>query len=81
MSNMKYIRFEEMGIVIFESHIPHDVMARRFQEQPISAGFVFLPNNDECGNKATCYGESVSLNLKSTEADTKRLQRLINPYA
>lgn len=81
MSKMKYIRFEEMGIVIFESHIPHDVMARRLQEKPISAGFVNFPESDKYGTKATCYDESVSLNLKSTEADTNRLQRLINPYA
>ncbi len=44
---------------------------------PTSAGFInFVIEQDECGNeylKAVCYGESVSLRLKSREVEDSEL--------
>ena len=81
MARMKYINFEHIGLVIFEDAVQHSTMRQLVGHKPLSAGFCSLPHEDECGNKACCYGESVSLNLKSKEADTKLLQRRLDPYA
>jgi hypothetical protein len=77
---IKYIHFEDIGFVLFEEQIDHSRLASLIKDTVISAGFVNLPNEDTYGNKASCYGESVSLNIKSKEADTTRLQRVLNPY-
>jgi hypothetical protein len=44
MSKVKYINFENLGMVIFENQINHAEMASRLNDTPISAGFVSLPN-------------------------------------
>jgi hypothetical protein len=81
MAKLKYINFENLGIIIFEEHVEHAILASKMGDKPISAGFVSLPDKDECGNKASCYGESVSLNIKSRPLeDTNLLQRRLNPY-
>ena len=56
-------------------------MAQMIGHKPISAGFVSLPDKDECGNKASCYGDSTSLNLKAIDKDTNILRHRLNPYA
>lgn len=75
---MKYLRIKKPGailgndiIVVFSE--PHDTMTSCFSDEIVSAGFVKLNNNVKSGN--VCYGESVSLRLKSIpEEDTKLLQ-------
>lgn len=77
---MKYLRIKKPGailgndiIVIFSEQISHDIMASCFSDEIVSAGFVKLDNDVKSGN--VCYGESVSLRLKSIpEEDTKLLQ-------
>lgn len=77
---MKYLRIKKpdaiLGddvIVIFSEQISHDIMASCFSDKIVSAGFVKLDNDVKFGN--VCYGESVSLRLKSIpEEDTKLLQ-------
>ncbi|MCI4435662.1 MAG: hypothetical protein JHC33_02455 [Ignisphaera sp.] len=81
MSKFKYINFENLGMVIFENQINHAEMASWLNDTPISAGFVSLPNKDENGNIAHCYGESISLRLESRKEDTELLQRSFNPYS
>ncbi len=78
MSRLKYIHFENLGIIIFPEAIEHYKMASWLKDEPISAGFVFIPEKDDCGNIAHCYGESVSLNLKSKDIDTKLLKRMLS---
>ena len=46
MSDMKYIRFEDMGIIIFGSHIPHTTMKQLINDEVVSAGFVSLSDKD-----------------------------------
>lgn len=67
MAKMKYITFENLGIVIFDEAINHKEMAAWLRDKPISAGFVFLPNRDTKGNEVHCFGKSTSLNLESSE--------------
>jgi hypothetical protein len=80
MAKLKYINFEHIGLVIFETAIGHDTMKQLVGHTAISAGFCQFPHKDECGNEASCFGESVSLKLKATDEDTKLLQRRLNPY-
>lgn len=81
MAKLKYINFEHIGLVIFEESVQHYNMQQIVGHKALSAGFCSFPNKDECGNEAQCFGKSVSLNLSSTEEDTKRLQRRLNPYS
>jgi len=81
MSNkVKYINFEHIGLVMFEGTIDHSSMAKNIGFKVLSAGFVNLPFEDSLGNKPTCFGKSVSLNVESSPKDTEILQRLLNPY-
>lgn len=80
MAKLKYINFEHIGLVIFETTISHDTMRQLVGHNAISAGFCSFPNKDECGNEARCFGKSASLKLESTKEDTKTLQRCLNSY-
>lgn len=64
----KYIKTKNKEIIMFGEIIQHSSFKNR---QPISAGFVSF-GRDSLGNPTcTCYGESVSLGLKSDEEDTE----------
>lgn len=77
MSKMKYIRFEDSGIIIFSDYIAHQDMAAKFHgEKPISAGFFNVMDADD----VQCYGESVGLGLKSDPKDVLVLQRYLRGY-
>lgn len=74
MKEMKYIKTEDHGMVIFENSIQHRYMARWLGSKVISAGFVSKDQNGEL----CCYGKSTSLGIDSDpETDTKRLSRLL----
>lgn len=64
----KYINFKNLGIIMFPDTVDHDWMARQIGQEVVGAGFVFL-------DIAKCYGESITLGLRATEADTKLLRR------
>jgi hypothetical protein len=75
---MKYINFEDLGIVIFEPHIDHDDMQRTIDRPALSAGFVSVGDFDD-GDKVKCYGRSSTLNLASDPVgDTAILRRRFN---
>jgi hypothetical protein len=71
---MKYIVFEHQHLesfVVFPEYIPHDDFAINLRGyKPVRAGFVELSNG-----KVYCYGESVSLKLKSGQNDSSLLNR------
>lgn len=67
---MKYINFENSGIVVFETHNSHKEISILFNDKPLSAGFV----ND----RFECYGESETLGIKSLAHDTYTLKRRFN---
>jgi hypothetical protein len=78
---MKYIVFEDNYtaaefVVIFASYIPHDAMARMIAVKgtPVRAGSFSMQEFD-------CYGQSISLGLKSDpEKDNKLIERDMNSY-
>lgn len=67
---MKYINFENSGIVVFETHNSHAEVSKLFNDKPLSAGFV----ND----RFECYGESETLGVKSLSHDTYTLKSRFN---
>jgi hypothetical protein len=77
VSRMKYIRFKDAGIVIFENQIEHSSMGGMFpNDTPISAGFFNVQDADE----VSLYGKSVSLDLATNESDLPRLKRNLRGY-
>ena len=81
MNNTKYIRTEGGDIIIFSEVINHS----QFRNwNPVSAGFIMFYTDKETGNpNCKCYGESISLGLKSNpEEDTirARFQLGMNDY-
>lgn len=72
MTTVKYIRTRHNEIIIFGAIMQH-IRFRHFD--PISAGFIRIGvkhGNPDC----TCYGESISLNLKSIpDQDTELARR------
>jgi hypothetical protein len=64
MEKMKYVRLQEYdSIIIFPCVISHDDFC---QFLPISAGFCYITEA-----KVKCFGESISLKLKSDPDDSK----------
>ena len=73
---MKYIRFESAGIVLFRDGLSHKQLASHFPlDTPISAGFVRYN-----GENLVCHGDSMTLELKSNEDDTKALNSMCGVY-
>ncbi len=81
MNKAKYIIVDGCAIV-FSAAITHSDMAKGMKVE--SAGFVvFRPVKDEDDwiVKATAFGESISLGIKSREIDSDLITRQIsNPY-
>ncbi len=75
MSEMKYIMIDDIFPIVFHSSHVHKDVAFGIRSQPVtSAGFVIL---DAEGNYH-CYGESISLNIKSKpEMDSKIINRFL----
>ena len=76
---MKYIRFKNVGMVLFEGSIGHDEIARRIKDKPISAGFVYM---DDCydDGKPICSGDSATLKLKMDEEDEFRIRSALKRF-
>ncbi len=73
--SMKYIHTEKLGVVIFPASVTHQQIKDRLcpdwaGDVLIGAGFV--GGLDE--ERAYCYGESVSLKVKSSPDDTPMLR-------
>lgn len=60
----KYVRLREYDSFIFFPEIIEHSRFRNFGV--VSAGFCYINEN-----KVTCFGQSISLNLKGLEDDTK----------
>lgn len=77
MKKLKYILDNHGNFAIFSCVNTHLSMARGFYRKPISAGFctIAVGHKQEDGEEKTmtnvhCFGESISLGLKSREEDT-----------
>lgn len=61
--------------IVFPDYLQHSHVANAFRRllgEPSSAGFVTLTDDGPLA-----YGESLSLRLKSADADTKLIQRFL----
>ena len=75
-SKVKYIITSEKEIVVFGEVMQH----KEFRHlNPIRAGFISFGVNKEGNPSCSCYGESVSLGIKSDPIeDTKIAKRQLN---
>ena len=72
MDKIKYIRTQDDEIIIFGEIMQHSEFKIWY---PKSAGFISI-GIDENGNPSCrCYGESISLNLKSNPEEDTQLAR------
>lgn len=72
----KYVITEDRIIIVFPELLQHSDF-KRFN--PISAGFIVFGVNKEGNPTCSCYGESISLGIKSdTETDTQIAKRQLN---
>ena len=78
MSKVKYIKTKDKQIIVFGEYYTHDQF-RHFE--PISAGFISFGNDKNDLPDCICYGESISLGLKSDEkVDTELARNQILAY-
>lgn len=82
---MKYIIFDQNGLelpVVFPEMIGHDSMKNVFGNCPVvSAGFCRFYYDRDCDSTiAACWGESVSLGVKSREEDIRILANVNENY-
>ena len=68
----KYVRTENDVIIIFSELLQHKEFSNF---NPKSAGFIAIGASGRHQPEISCYGESVSLNLKSNETEDTRLAR------
>ena len=65
----KYIRTKDNKIIVFSGAFTHNQFS---SWKPITAGFISFGIDENKNPSCTCYGESISLGLKSdTEKDTQ----------
>ena len=74
MARAKYIRTKENEIIVFSELQQHSEF-KNFN--PISAGFIAFGIGKDKNPDCTCWVESISLNLKSMEDDTRLAKRQI----
>ena len=72
----KYVITKNKEIIVFPELLQHSDF-KHFS--PISAGFISIGINEQGNPSCSCYGESISLGLKSNpEEDTKLAKRQLN---
>jgi hypothetical protein len=68
----KYIKTSNDVIIVFSELLQH----MEFESfAPKSAGFISIGASGRHAPEVTCYGESISLNIKSDKAEDTRLAR------
>jgi hypothetical protein len=78
MARVKYIKTKNNEIIVFSELQQHKEF-RHFE--PVSAGFISFGIGKDRNPDCSCYGESVSLDLKSDEeVDTRLAKRQILGY-
>lgn len=72
----KYVITKNKEIIVFPELLQHSDF-KHFS--PISAGFISIGINKQGNPSCSCYGESISLGLKSNpEEDTELAKRQLN---
>lgn len=75
LEKTKYIRTENDEIIVFGTEFQHSYFKNK--HNPKSAGFIQFYKTKNGHISCHCYGESISLNLKSHEDDTYYAKRQI----
>ena len=74
MQDVKYVRTKCGKIIVFSDLFQH----REFKRfVPVSAGFISFGIGNDGNPTCNCYGESISLGLKSDPSDTGLAKRQI----
>ena len=73
MRKLKYVR-HHYGFVIFDEIVQHNDIR---VDDIVSAGFCSISSASE-ELSASCWGESVSLNLKSRDDDSEAMTKFLN---
>lgn len=73
MNRVKYVRTKDNEIIVFGEIMQHSSFKNR---QPVSAGFISFGVNKEGNPSCTCYGESISLGIKSNPEEDTILAKL-----
>ena len=71
----KYVITSDNEIIVFPELLQHSEF-KKFN--PISAGFISFSVNKQGNASCTCYGESISLGIKSREEDTQIAKKQLN---
>jgi hypothetical protein len=66
MARAKYIKTKDKEIIVFGEIMVHSDFKNM---NPISAGFISFGINEDGNPTCSCYGESISLGLKSDEEE------------
>lgn len=83
---LKYVIFDNLYPVVFGEYAQHSEV-RIKHRMPTSAGFVQLREEDAPADsrfcsaritKVSCYGESISLGVKSDPKDERFIENLFN---
>jgi hypothetical protein len=78
MLKTKYIKTDDGLIIVFSQLHEH----KQFQHfNPVSAGFISFGVDKDGNPSCTCYGKSISLDLKADEEDTALAKRQILGYS
>lgn len=81
---LKYVMFEDRNLgpvpLVFPTVLVHADVARRYGGKVVSAGFVQVSEDALGRPEFHCYGESISLNVKSDPKDSKILNMQANIY-
>ena len=91
MADAKYIILKELQTqhssvdnvpIIFADIITHKQMASNYggKDNISGAGFVSICENEEGTTTFEAYGESVSLEIKSQDVDSKIIKRMFRNY-
>ena len=76
MLKLKYIIVDGKNVIVFPETLNHSQFKHL---NPTSAGFIFFQQDANHVVTCKCYGESVTLNLKSLEKDSQlATNQLIN---
>lgn len=77
---MKYIIDSYNNVILCSNTIIHSDVGRQMYGKAVSAGFVRFEDSSYLENQTTahCYGESISLELKSREEDSAIINTFLN---
>lgn len=77
IQKVKYIRTSNSQIIIFPEYLQHDEF---INFKPVTAGFISIRTNRFGDLLCDCYGESISLDLKSNPEKDSMLayQQILN---